>query len=93
MGSNIKPCSILCRPRPRKRSAPPALQFVRKIRGFTWPSHANQAAFEHAIDAVAADAAALLGALVPSAGPCACEALRALPVLQFPAMPAASVVR
>jgi hypothetical protein len=31
-----------------------ALQFVRKISGFRVPSQTNQAAFEHAVDGVAA---------------------------------------
>ena len=46
-----------------------ALQFVRKLSGFTHPSKANEAAFEHAIDEVAAAARTLIGALVTSAEP------------------------
>ena len=41
-----------------------ATQYVRKISGFAKPSVANQAAFEAAIDAIAADSAVLLGSLV-----------------------------
>ena len=46
-----------------------ALQYVRKISGSTKPSAANAAAFERAIDAVAAASAELLGQLVTSAPP------------------------
>lgn len=44
-----------------------ALQYVRKISGFTKPSRANAEAFERAVDAVAAASARLLGELVTSA--------------------------
>jgi hypothetical protein len=40
-----------------------ALQFVRKLSGFNKPSQANAAAFDHAVDEVAAAARRLLGAL------------------------------
>jgi hypothetical protein len=46
-----------------------ALQYVRKISGFTKPSAANAEAFERAVDAVAAASAALLDALVTTAPP------------------------
>ena len=46
-----------------------ALQFVRKLSGFNAPSKANEAAFERAIDEVAAAARSLIGALVTSAEP------------------------
>jgi len=46
-----------------------SLQFVRKLSGFTHPSHANQAAFLRAIDEVAAAATTLIGALVTTAEP------------------------
>jgi hypothetical protein len=46
-----------------------ALQYVRKISGFTKPSRANAAAFERAVDEVAAVSARLLGELVTSAPP------------------------
>jgi len=46
-----------------------ALQYVRKISGFTQPSQANEVAFERAVDAVAAASAELLDALVTSAPP------------------------
>jgi hypothetical protein len=44
-----------------------ALQYVRKISGFTNPSQANADTFEHAVDAVAAISAELLDALVTAA--------------------------
>jgi hypothetical protein len=40
-----------------------ALQFVRKLSGFTHPSHANEAAFERAIDEVSDAARRLLDSL------------------------------
>jgi hypothetical protein len=46
-----------------------ALQYVRKVSGSTRPSQANAAAFERAVDAVAAATAELLADLVTSAPP------------------------
>jgi hypothetical protein len=46
-----------------------ALQYVRKISGFTRPSQANVAAFERAVESVTAASAELLGSLVTSAAP------------------------
>ena len=46
-----------------------ALQYVRKISGFSKPSKANEQAFEEAVDAVAEASARLLGQLVTSAPP------------------------
>ena len=46
-----------------------ALQFVRKLSGFTVPSKANQAAFERAVDEVANSAAALIASLTTTAEP------------------------
>jgi hypothetical protein len=46
-----------------------ALQFVRKISGFTRPSKANEAVFSNAVDEVTAVAARLLGALECNAPP------------------------
>ncbi len=40
-----------------------ALQFVRKLSGFAQPSHANEAAFNRAVDEVADAAGRLLDAL------------------------------
>jgi hypothetical protein len=46
-----------------------ALQYVRKLSGTTRPSRANEAAFERAVDEVAAASSRLLAALVTSAPP------------------------
>jgi hypothetical protein len=46
-----------------------ALQFVRKVSGFTKPSAANQAACDRAVREVAATVAGLLDSLVTSAPP------------------------
>ena len=46
-----------------------SLQFVRKLCGFTRPSQANEAAFEHAISEVAATARILIDALVTQSPP------------------------
>jgi hypothetical protein len=46
-----------------------ALQYVRKISGFTKPSHANEEAFARAVDAVAAASQRLLDELVTAAPP------------------------
>ena len=46
-----------------------ALQYVRKISGFTKPSRANEAAFERAVDAVAEASSRLLAELVTQAPP------------------------
>jgi hypothetical protein len=46
-----------------------ALQYVRKISGFTKPSRANEEAFARAVDAVADASAQLLGELVTTAAP------------------------
>jgi hypothetical protein len=43
-----------------------ALQFVRKLSGFTQPSHANEAAFDRAVDEVADVARRLLHSLQTS---------------------------
>jgi hypothetical protein len=46
-----------------------SLQFVRKLSGFHKPSAANQAAFDRAVDAVAASAGTFLDSLVTNAPP------------------------
>jgi len=46
-----------------------ALQYVRKISGFTKPSRANEEAFARAVEAVADASAQLLGELVTTAAP------------------------
>jgi hypothetical protein len=46
-----------------------ALQYVRKISGFTKPSQANAEAFDRAVEAVTAASEQLLGELMTSAPP------------------------
>ena len=46
-----------------------ALQYVRKVSGSTKPSKVNEAAFEQAVDRIAAVTRELLGELVTSAPP------------------------
>jgi hypothetical protein len=46
-----------------------SLQYVRKISGFSKPSQANEAAFNHAVEEVAAASKRLIEQLVTSAAP------------------------
>ncbi len=46
-----------------------ALQFVRKVSGYTHPSRSNEAAFNHAIDEVTDAARRLLGSLETASPP------------------------
>jgi hypothetical protein len=46
-----------------------SLQFVRKLSGFSAPSKANEAAFQHAVDEVTRAATALIASLVTNAEP------------------------
>ena len=46
-----------------------SLQFVRKLSGFSVPSKANEAAFERAVEEVAAAARRLIGSVVTTAEP------------------------
>jgi hypothetical protein len=46
-----------------------ALQYVRKVSGMNKPSHANEAAFEHAVDVIAHATEHLLEDLVTAAPP------------------------
>ncbi|MEZ5316057.1 MAG: DUF2277 domain-containing protein [Vicinamibacterales bacterium] len=46
-----------------------AVQFVRKVSGFTRPSRANEAAFDRAVDEVTATARRLVDSLVTPAAP------------------------
>jgi hypothetical protein len=46
-----------------------ALQFVRKLSGFTTPSQANEPAFNRAIDEIAESATTLITSLVTSVAP------------------------
>ena len=46
-----------------------AVQYVRKVGGFSKPSQANEGAYERAVDTVASATARLLDALVTTAAP------------------------
>ena len=46
-----------------------ALQYVRKVSGMNAPSHANEAAFQQAVDEIAATTKRLLDELVTSSPP------------------------
>src|SRR5262245_63828739 len=46
-----------------------AIQFVRKLSGFTKPSKQNEAAFDHAVEQVTLAARELLDSLVTTAAP------------------------
>ena len=46
-----------------------SLQFVRKVSGFQKPSMANQAAFDHAVEEIAAASRHLLAALETNSAP------------------------
>jgi len=61
-------------PATREEVSDAALQYVRKISGFTKPSQANEVAFERAVEAVTAASARLLEELVTTAPPKSREA-------------------
>lgn len=69
MCRNIKPLFNFTPPATEEEIRAAALQFVRKVSGSTRPSKANQAAFERAVDQVAAAARELLDSLVTTAPP------------------------
>jgi hypothetical protein len=56
-------------PTTREETRSAAVQYVRKVSGMQKPSRANEAAFEHAVDAVASATERLLEALVTTAQP------------------------
>ena len=69
MCRNIRPLHNFEPPASEDEVRAAALQYVRKISGYTRPSHANAEAFERAIDEVADASARLLDSLVTSAPP------------------------
>jgi len=69
MCRNIKTLFNFDPPATREEIRASALQFVRKLSGFTNPSQANQAAFDRAVDSVAEAAAELLDSLTTQAEP------------------------
>jgi hypothetical protein len=69
MCRNIKTLHNFEPPATREEIRASSLQFVRKLCGFTKPSHANEAAFNRAVDEVAHAAQHLLDSLVTNAPP------------------------
>lgn len=69
MCRNIRPLYNFEPPASEDEVRSAALQYVRKISGFTKPSQANEAAFERAVDEVAEASSRLLSLLVTSAPP------------------------
>jgi len=64
---NIRPLYNFEPPASEQEVQAAALQYVRKISGFTRPSRANEEAFERAVSAVAEASAQMLGELVTAA--------------------------
>lgn len=69
MCRNIKPLYNFEPPATEEEIQGAALQYVRKISGFSKPSQVNQVAFEAAVEEIAAASARLLDALETSAPP------------------------
>ena len=69
MCRNIKTLHNFKPPATEEEIRASALQFVRKLSGFTQPSKANEAAFARAVDEVTRAAHALLDDLVTTAPP------------------------
>jgi len=69
MCRNIKPLFNFAPPATDAEIYGAALQYVRKVSGFTKPSQANQAAFEQAVNEIAASTQALFAALATNAAP------------------------
>jgi len=69
MCRNIKTLYNFSPPATQDEIRASALQFVRKLSGFTHPSKANEDAFNRAVDQVARAAQELMGSLVTLAPP------------------------
>ena len=69
MCRNIKTLHNFKPPATEEEIRASALQFVRKLSGFTRPSKANEPAFDRAVDEVAKAARDLLASLVTNAPP------------------------
>lgn len=69
MCRNIKTLFNFDPPATDKEIRDASLQFVRKLSGFSVPSKANEAAFEAAVQEVAASARRLVSSLVTTAQP------------------------
>ena len=69
MCRNIKTLHNFSPPATNDEVRASALQFVRKLSGFTKPSRQNEAAFDHAVDQVTRAARELIDSLVTNAPP------------------------
>ncbi|MEX1184147.1 MAG: DUF2277 domain-containing protein [Gemmatimonadota bacterium] len=69
MCRNIKPLFNFDPPADQDDVRASAIQYVRKVSGYTRPSKANEAAFNQAVDEVAGITARLLRSLVTDAAP------------------------
>jgi hypothetical protein len=69
MCRNIRPLYNFSPPATQEEAHDAALQYVRKVSGFTKPAKANEEAFERAVDAITAATMQLLGDLVTNAPP------------------------
>ena len=69
MCRNIRPLHNYEPPATESEVRDAALQYVRKISGYTKPSKVNEAAFQEAVDAVAAASERLLEQLTTNAPP------------------------
>jgi hypothetical protein len=69
MCRNIRPLHNFEPPATREEAHDAALQYVRKISGYTKPSQANAEAFDRAVEAVTAATERLLDELVTNAPP------------------------
>ncbi len=69
MCRNIRPLHNFEPPATHDEVAAAALQYVRKISGYTKPSQANEEAFDRAVEAVAAATRTLVDELVTNAPP------------------------
>ena len=69
MCRNIKTLHNFKTPATAEEIRASSLQFVRKLSGFTKPSKANEAAFNHAVEQVSQAAHELLASLVTNAPP------------------------
>ncbi len=67
MCRNIRPLFNFAPPATDEEIRASALQFVRKVSGFTKPSQANQEVFDRAVDDVSAIVHDLMGSLVTNA--------------------------
>jgi len=69
MCRNIRPLFNFDPPVTESEIRAASLKFVRKISGFTKPSKSNEAAFEAAVDEIAAVSARLIASLETTASP------------------------